>query len=111
MQSGVYAEFASRLAKKVDQFKVGYGRRTWIAWVSYSCNTKSSTTGFDEGVTHGPLIHAAAVQKTEDHVEDAKKKGANVVSGGKRLEGNYFVRSLPVDHCLPHVVIATDNPD
>lgn len=50
-------------------------------------------TGFDEGVTHGPLIHAAAVQKTEDHVEDAKKKGASVVSGGKRMEGNYFVRS------------------
>ena len=50
-------------------------------------------TGFDEGVTHGPLIHAAAVQKTEDHVEDAKKKGASVVSGGKRMEGNYFVRN------------------
>lgn len=54
----------------------------------------SIVLGFDEGVTHGPLIHAAAVKKTEDHVEDAKAKGANVVSGGKRLEGNFFASFL-----------------
>ena len=84
----MYDEFASKLAAKVGKFKVGYG--------------------FDEGVTHGPLIHQAAVDKVQRHVEDAQKKGANVIAGsqpsfrtaftsrlmiltgGKKMDGLYF---------------------
>lgn len=41
--------------------------------------------GFDEGVTHGPLIHGRAIQKVDAHVKDAVSKGAKVVHGGKVL--------------------------
>ncbi|CEQ41568.1 SPOSA6832_03294 [Sporobolomyces salmonicolor] len=66
VQSGIYDAFASKLADAVRNFKVGEG------------------TG--EGITHGPLIHQAAVEKVHNHVEDAKKAGAKVVVGGKKMD-------------------------
>lgn len=39
--------------------------------------------GLDEKTTHGPLIHAKALKKVEEHVEDARSKGAKVLVGGK----------------------------
>ncbi|TIA74056.1 hypothetical protein E3P77_02007, partial [Wallemia ichthyophaga] len=74
VQSAVYAEFASRLAEKVDQFKLGYG--------------------LDEGTTHGPLIAERALDKVQEHVDDAVKRGAEVLSGGKKLGGNYFAPTV-----------------
>lgn len=66
VQKGVYDQFAAALAKEVGgNFKVGYG--------------------FDEGVTHGPLIHGRAVDKAEAHVRDAEKKGGKVVVGGQKM--------------------------
>ncbi|GAA99839.1 uncharacterized protein L969DRAFT_84187 [Mixia osmundae IAM 14324] len=87
VQSGVYAEFASRLAEKVDKFKVG--------------------NGFEEGTTHGPLIHARAMEKVEKHVEDAKKRGGQVIVGGKRIKGNFFEPTVITD--VPNdIMIAQD---
>ncbi|KDQ08234.1 hypothetical protein BOTBODRAFT_180005 [Botryobasidium botryosum FD-172 SS1] len=77
VQSGVYDEFAARLAERVDKFKVG--------------------NGLDEGTTHGPLIHSAAVDKVERHVKDAVERGASVLVGGKRLEGNFFAPTVLSD--------------
>jgi len=65
IQKGIYDEFAQKFAAKVKEFKVGYG--------------------FDEGVTHGPVIHHRALQKVEQHVKDAEQKGAKVLVGGQRL--------------------------
>lgn len=73
VQSGIYDEFAKRFVAKVKDFKVGHG--------------------YDEGVTHGPLIHDRAVDKVVQHVEDAKKLGAKVVIGGDKipeLGDNFF---------------------
>jgi succinate-semialdehyde dehydrogenase/glutarate-semialdehyde dehydrogenase len=72
VQDGVYDEFAKKLAAKVSQLKVGAG------------------TG--EGVTQGPLIDAAAIEKVESHVADAIAKGAKLLQGGKRhtLGGTFF---------------------
>lgn len=39
--------------------------------------------GLDEGVTIGPLIDEEAVQKVEEHIQDAVSKGAEVLCGGK----------------------------
>lgn len=64
VHSSLYDEFASRLASKVEKFKVG--------------------NGFEDGITHGPLIHSRAVDKTHSHVEDAKSKGAKVLVGGRK---------------------------
>lgn len=65
VQREIYDEFASLLAKKVKSFKVG--------------------AGFDEGVTHGPLIHDRAVNKVDAHVRDAEKKGGKVIVGGSKI--------------------------
>ena len=73
VQQGVYDEFASRFAEKVRGFKVG--------------------KGFEEGVTHGPLIHDRAVSKVVAHVQDAQSKGGKVTVGGKKMEqmgANFF---------------------
>ncbi|KDQ64182.1 hypothetical protein JAAARDRAFT_27804 [Jaapia argillacea MUCL 33604] len=67
VQSAVYADFASRLTEKVSQFKVGHG--------------------LHEDTTHGPLIHDKAIEKVTRHVEDAISKGAQLLIGGKRIEG------------------------
>ena len=38
----------------------------------------------------GPLIDEPAVAKVERHVNDAVERGAELVLGGKRLEGQFF---------------------
>ncbi len=65
IQEGIYDKFASLFAEKVKGFKVG--------------------GGYEEGITHGPLIHDRAVTKVEAHVRDAEKKGGKVVVGGNKL--------------------------
>ena len=72
VQDGVYDAFAEKLAKAVAGLKVG--------------------DGFGEGVTTGPLINAAAVDKVEEHVADALSKGGKVIAGGKRhaLGGTFY---------------------
>ena len=72
VQDGVYDEFAKKLAAKVAQLKVGEGTQ--------------------DGVTQGPLIDVAAIEKVEFHVADAVAKGATVIQGGMRhtLGGTFF---------------------
>ena len=72
VQDSVYDEFAQKLAKKVEAFKVGRGT--------------------DPGVVIGPLIDEPGLKKVEQHVADATAKGAKVMLGGKRhkLGGLFF---------------------
>ncbi|MBW3514255.1 NADP-dependent succinate-semialdehyde dehydrogenase [Shewanella sp. NKUCC01_JLK] len=72
VQDGVYDEFALKLSTAVGKLKVG--------------------EGINEGVTTGPLINAAAVEKVQSHLIDAIAKGASVLAGGKvhDLGGNFF---------------------
>ena len=53
--------------------------------------------GLAPGTTIGPLISKAAVDKVKAQVEDAKAKGARVVEGGRRLEGNFFQPTILAD--------------
>ena len=48
--------------------------------------------GVDDGVTQGPLVDMAAVEKVEELLEDAKSKGAEVIQGGNRsnLGGTFY---------------------
>lgn len=89
VQDGIYDAFTEKFAEKVKNFKVGYG--------------------FDDGVTHGPVIHDRAVDKVEAHVQDAEKKGAKVLVGGQRmpdLGSNFFqptvIRDATVDMDVAH---------
>ncbi len=70
VQASVYDAFAAKLARAVEKLKVG--------------------PGLEPGVTQGPLIDEAAVEKVERHIEDAVAKGARVLTGGKRLSGQFF---------------------
>lgn len=65
VQSGIYDAFAEKFVEKVNLFKVG--------------------GGYDEGVTHGPLIHDRAVSKVDAHVRDAEKQGGKILIGGQKL--------------------------
>jgi succinate-semialdehyde dehydrogenase/glutarate-semialdehyde dehydrogenase len=79
VQDGVYDAFAEKLAAEVRKMKVG--------------------PGTEEGVTTGPLINKAAVDKVEEHLSDALGKGAKVILGGKRhaLGGNFYEPTILAD--------------
>jgi len=72
VQDGVYDAFAEKLAAAAKALKVG--------------------PGTEPGVAQGPLINAAAVAKVEEHIEDAVRRGAKILAGGRRhaLGGNFF---------------------
>jgi succinate-semialdehyde dehydrogenase/glutarate-semialdehyde dehydrogenase len=74
VQARVYDEFARRLSDAVGRLKVG--------------------SGLEDGVTQGPLIDMAAVEKVESHIEDAVAKGATVVKGGTRGTGRFFAPTV-----------------
>ena len=79
IQSGIYEEFASKFAAKVAEMKVGVGT--------------------EAGVTLGPLINAAGLNKVASHVSDAVDKGARILCGGKphALGGNFFEPTVLAD--------------
>jgi succinate-semialdehyde dehydrogenase/glutarate-semialdehyde dehydrogenase len=72
VQAPVYEEFVAKFTEEVKKLKVG--------------------NGMDEGVTQGPLINPAAVDKVEKHIADALKRGAEILLGGQRHElgGTFF---------------------
>ncbi len=79
VQDGVYDAFAAKLKAAVEALKVG--------------------DGMEAGVTQGPLINAAAVDKIAEHIGDALGKGARIVTGGKRHArgGNFFEPTILAD--------------
>ncbi|KAG0593610.1 hypothetical protein M758_UG003300 [Ceratodon purpureus] len=64
VQDGIYDEFAAAFTKAVQELQVG--------------------NGLEAGVTQGPLINEASLEKVDKHVQDAVSKGAKVLVGGKR---------------------------
>ncbi|UXH79761.1 NAD-dependent succinate-semialdehyde dehydrogenase [Roseateles amylovorans] len=77
VQDGVYDAFVTKLAEKVAALKVG--------------------NGFESGVTQGPLIDDAAIEKVERHVADATAKGARILIGGERLHDRFFQPTVLAD--------------
>ena len=70
VQSGIYDRFAQALAQRAGSLVIGDGLA---------------------GETHqGPLINEAAVHKVESHVRDAAAKGGKVITGGERMQGQFF---------------------
>ncbi|WP_341953170.1 NAD-dependent succinate-semialdehyde dehydrogenase [Salinibacterium sp. TMP30] len=83
VHSSVAAEFAEKVAARVADMKIGRGT--------------------EDGVNIGPLINDKAVDKADELVQDAVKRGATLVAGGKRVagEGSFYeptiVSSVPAD--------------
>jgi succinate-semialdehyde dehydrogenase/glutarate-semialdehyde dehydrogenase len=76
VQAGVHDEFVARLSRAMADLTLG--------------------DGLAPGVSQGPLIDAAAVEKVEAHLTDALAKGGAVARGGKRsaLGGSFFEPTL-----------------
>jgi succinate-semialdehyde dehydrogenase/glutarate-semialdehyde dehydrogenase len=68
VHESVVEEFARRVTERVKAFRTGRGT--------------------EDGVTIGPLINDAAVSKAEELVKDAVDRGATVLAGGHRIEGD-----------------------
>jgi len=89
VQAGIYDRFAAALATAVDKLKVG--------------------SGLDEGVTQGPLIDAAAIEKVDSHVRDALSKGATLLRGGERVgDGGRFYAPTVLTNVTPKMAIARE---
>jgi succinate-semialdehyde dehydrogenase/glutarate-semialdehyde dehydrogenase len=77
VQETVYEEFIAKFAAKVKTAKVG--------------------NGFEAGVNQGPLIEPSALDKVERHVQDAIAKGGRLLTGGRRLQGQFFEPTVIAD--------------
>jgi succinate-semialdehyde dehydrogenase / glutarate-semialdehyde dehydrogenase len=89
IQSGVYDAFAEKLVTAVKELKVG--------------------NGLEPDVLQGPLIDESAVEKIEDHIQDAVSKGARVLLGGKRHAlGQTFFEPTVLADVTPKMKVARE---
>lgn len=70
VHESIAEEFTAKLVGKASQLRVG--------------------NGLEEGVDLGPLIDQAAIDKVQQHVDDAVEKGACVALGGESTGGLFF---------------------
>jgi succinate-semialdehyde dehydrogenase/glutarate-semialdehyde dehydrogenase len=89
VQAGVYDAFAEKLAAAVSKMKVG--------------------DGLEEGTALGPLINADAIVKVQEHIADAKSKGATVILGDQphQGEGNFIPPTI-VTGATREMAVATE---
>ena len=80
VHDSIYADFAQRLTLAVQHLQMGDGRT--------------------EGVTIGPLIDQAAVDKAQAHIADAVQLGAQLIYGGTVTEGTFLQPAVLTD--VPH---------
>ncbi len=70
VQDGIYEEFAHKFQTAVSNMKVG--------------------NGLDEANQMGSLVNEKAVRSVHSQVEDAVAKGAEILTGGKKLTENEY---------------------
>jgi succinate-semialdehyde dehydrogenase / glutarate-semialdehyde dehydrogenase len=89
VQDSVYDMFAEKLAAAVRKLRPAFG--------------------LDPDATQGPLIDDRAVEKVEEHIRDARQKGARVLVGGNRhqLGGRFFEPTVLTD-VTPAMLIARE---
>ncbi len=89
VQAGIHDEFVKRLVKATGELKIG--------------------NGVDEGVTQGPLINNASVEKVEAMIADATKKGGTVKLGGRRhANGGTFFEPTVIVGANDKMKVATE---
>jgi succinate-semialdehyde dehydrogenase/glutarate-semialdehyde dehydrogenase len=89
VQAKIYDEFAQKLKEALQKLKTG--------------------DGFDDDVTFGPLIDQGAVEKVEEHIADAKQKGAEVTLGGQRHSlGSTFFEPTIMTGVTQDMAVATE---
>jgi succinate-semialdehyde dehydrogenase/glutarate-semialdehyde dehydrogenase len=89
VQSGVHDAFVIKLAEAMAKLKLG--------------------NGLDEGVTQSALINRAAVEKVQQHYDDAVAKGARLVFGPVPDGGNgNFVQPLLLTAITPDMQLCDE---
>jgi len=89
VQSGIHDAFVAKLKEATAALVVG--------------------NGTDDGVTQGPLIDEAAVEKVEEMIADAVAKGGTVAQGGKRHgNGGSFFEPTTVTGAAAEMQFATE---
>lgn len=90
VQDGVYDAFAEKLTAAVSKMKIG--------------------DGFEDGVAFGPLINDAAIAKVQEHIADAKSKGAKVIlGGGEPIQGpGHFLPPTIVTGATRDMAVSTE---
>lgn len=89
VHDSVYDAFAAKFVDAVDALKVG--------------------DGMEAGVELGPLIDQAAVEKIQDHIEDAVSKGGRILTGGKpHALGHTFFEPTVVADVVPGMKVAKE---
>ncbi|XP_043974049.1 succinate-semialdehyde dehydrogenase, mitochondrial [Gambusia affinis] len=75
VQSGIYERFLDGLGRAMDaELRLGHGS--------------------EPDTTQGPLINARAAEKVVHQITDAVSRGAQVLRGGKRLDGSFMEPTL-----------------
>jgi succinate-semialdehyde dehydrogenase/glutarate-semialdehyde dehydrogenase len=80
VQRSIYDEFVAACVEKAKQLRVG--------------------NGMDAATDVGPLIHGRQLRIVEDHVEDARARGARLLCGGQRLPSlgqNFYAPAVLAD--------------
>lgn len=79
IQADVYDAFTEKLVAAVEKMKIG--------------------DGFEDGITAGPLIDEAALNKVVSLVEDATSKGATIATGGavSKLGGTFYPPTVMIN--------------
>lgn len=88
VQRGIYERFSQRLQEAVAQLQVGDGTHP--------------------GVTLGPLINRAAVEKVNRHIDDALSQGATLIAGGIATGTSQFVEPTILGNVTEKMLIAQE---
>ena len=89
VQSGVYDTFAAMLKTRVEAMKVG--------------------PGTEPGVSIGPMINSAAIEKIERHVADALAKGGKIITATPVLpKGAQFTAPVVLTGATTDMELATE---
>jgi succinate-semialdehyde dehydrogenase / glutarate-semialdehyde dehydrogenase len=89
VQAGIHDAFATKLAARVDQMKVG--------------------PGTEPGVAMGPMINMAAVEKINRHLEDALAKGAEIATKPIALpDGNQYIAPVVLTGATTEMILASE---
>lgn len=87
VHDAVYDEFLEKFTAAVNQLKTG--------------------DVMSQDVQIGPLINEQGLEKVQEHIRDAVEKGAEILTGGKKLEGLFFQPTV-LAPATPEMIIARE---
>ena len=87
VQDNVYDAFTEKFTRAVQGLKTG--------------------NILDKNVQIGPLINEKGLKKVKEHIKDAVEKGAQILTGGKSIEGLFFQPTV-LSEARPDMIIAKE---